>query len=119
MKRPQQPLISTPVNLSNILLDEMYVGFTAATGRLVQYHRVLAWSFSNSNASIEDSLTTLNLPRERAEMEDWELEYWPHRMNYQEIHTMTKGLSEESVIAHETNEAHCPRGCCEAHCLRD
>ncbi|XP_010260207.1 PREDICTED: L-type lectin-domain containing receptor kinase VII.1-like [Nelumbo nucifera] len=143
MKRPQRPLISTPVNLSDILLDEMYVGFTAATGRLVEYHRILAWSFSNSNASIGDSLTTLNLPsfvppknsvfrskgfiagitvavlfvlacsavislllvkrrrrkvRERAEMEDWELEYWPHRMNYQEIHTATKGFSEENVI---------------------
>ncbi|KAJ6377175.1 hypothetical protein OIU76_026194 [Salix suchowensis] len=32
------------------------------------------------------------------EMEDWELEYWPHRIGYQEIEAATKGFSEENVI---------------------
>ena len=31
-------------------------------------------------------------------MEDWELEYWPHRMTYEEIEAATKGFSEENVI---------------------
>ncbi|XP_010260209.1 PREDICTED: L-type lectin-domain containing receptor kinase VII.1-like [Nelumbo nucifera] len=62
LKRPELPLISTPVNLSDVLLDEMYIGFTSSTGRLVAYHRVLAWCFSNSNVSIGDSLLTSSLP---------------------------------------------------------
>lgn len=32
------------------------------------------------------------------EMEDWELEYWPHRMHYQEIYDATNGFSEGNVI---------------------
>lgn len=31
-------------------------------------------------------------------MEDWELEYWPHRISYQEIESATKNFSEENVI---------------------
>ncbi|XP_062082659.1 L-type lectin-domain containing receptor kinase VII.1-like [Humulus lupulus] len=36
--------------------------------------------------------------RERAEMEDWELEYWPHRITYHEIENATKGFDEANVI---------------------
>ncbi|XP_042519670.1 L-type lectin-domain containing receptor kinase VII.1-like [Macadamia integrifolia] len=142
-KRPQRPLISTSLNLSDVLLDEMYVGFAAATGVLVEYHRILSWSFSNSNSSIGDALNTWNLPsfvppkssflsskgfiagftvaltallasmagitlffikrirskkREREAIEDWELEYWPHRINHQEIYTATKRFSDQNLI---------------------
>ncbi|XP_010272491.1 PREDICTED: L-type lectin-domain containing receptor kinase VII.1-like [Nelumbo nucifera] len=144
-RKPQRPLISFPVNLSEVFLDEMYVGFTAATGQLVQYHRILAWSFSNSNISFGDTLATFNLPSfvpsevsafpskgfiagitvavvlfigaccamvflflvkrrkkkkvgEGEEVEEWELEYWPHRIDYQEISAATRGFSEENVI---------------------
>ncbi|XP_047311966.1 L-type lectin-domain containing receptor kinase VII.1-like [Impatiens glandulifera] len=142
-RRPSKPLISTDLNLSNVLEDEMYVGFTAATGRLVESHHILAWSFSNSNFSIHEELITTGLPsfvlpkdpiykskgfiagmtvglffflvlassltlflinrnrrkaREKAEMEEWELEYWPHRIPYQEIYSATKGFSENLVI---------------------
>lgn len=143
MKRPKRPLLSVPLNLSGVLEDEMYVGFTAATGQLVESHKILAWSFSNRNFSLSEELITSGLPsfvlpkdsifkskgfisgvtvgglfiivavvlfslflikrkqrraREREEMEDWELEYWPHRITYQEIEAATKGFSEENVI---------------------
>lgn len=146
MRRPIRPLISTHVNLSDIFLDEMYVGFTAATGALVQTHRILAWSFSNSNPRVGDELITSNLPsfvprsssefpskgfiismtvatmfliccgfgiyfllnrkrrrrrmrmRDVEGMEDWELEFWPHRIAYEDIHTATKGFSDENLI---------------------
>lgn len=143
MKRPRRPLISEFVNLSTVLLDDMYAGFCAATGQLVESHMILAWSFSNSNFSIGDALLTTNLPsfvpakgsvfrskgfivgvsvgsifvvgcgvlvfvilyeRKRRKgkigegIEDWEMEYWPHRINYQEIYAATKGFSEENVI---------------------
>jgi hypothetical protein len=143
MERPRRPLISEFVNLSTVLLDDMYAGFGAATGQLVESHKILAWSFSNSNSSIGDALLTRNLPSfvppkgsvfrskgfvvgvsvasffvavcgvlvyvilyrkkrrkgmEGEGIEDWEMEYWPHRINYQEISAATKGFSEENVI---------------------
>ncbi|KAJ4703488.1 Lectin receptor kinase [Melia azedarach] len=143
VKRPKRPLLNFPLNLSDVLEDEMYVGFTASTGQLVESHKILAWSFSNSNFSLSEELITTGLPsfvlpktpvykskgfiagvtvggffvilsgvllslflierrrgkaRERAEMEDWELEYWPHRITYQEIEAATKGFTEENVI---------------------
>ncbi|KAK3204159.1 hypothetical protein Dsin_018205 [Dipteronia sinensis] len=143
MTRPKRNLLSVSLNLSGVFEDEMYVGFTASTGQLVESHKILAWSFSNSNFSLSEKLITTGLPsfvlpkisifksksfiagatvggfivvvvcvlfslflikrsrrkaRERAEMEDWELEYWPHRITYQEIEAATKGFSEENVI---------------------
>ena len=140
LARPQRPLLSVPLNLSEVFEDEMYVGFTSSTGQLVQSHKLLAWSFSNSNFSLSEMLITTGLPsfvlpkssivrskgfiagvtvggffviglgalfwikrqrrraRERGEMEEWELEYWPHRITYQEIEAATKGFSEENVI---------------------
>ncbi|KFK32237.1 hypothetical protein AALP_AA6G215600 [Arabis alpina] len=141
--RPKVPLISKSLNLSSVLEDEMFVGFTAATGRLVQSHMILAWSFSNSNFTFSDGLITTGLPsfvipkesivkskwfvavlvlvcflvvgfvgfvvfvvvrkrlekaRKRALMEDWEMEYWPHRITYEEIESGTKGFDEKNVI---------------------
>ncbi|KAL3820473.1 hypothetical protein ACJIZ3_006378 [Penstemon smallii] len=142
MTRPSRPLLSVSVNLSGVLKDEMYVGFTAYTGTLIQSHKILGWSFSNTNFSISQGLITTGLPsfelrtpiyrsrgfiagmvvgglslviicsvitflfirrnkrirKEREGMEDWELEYWPHRLNYQEIDLATKNFSEENVI---------------------
>ncbi|XP_010555118.1 PREDICTED: probable L-type lectin-domain containing receptor kinase VII.2 isoform X2 [Tarenaya hassleriana] len=127
---------------SGVLLDNMFVGFTGATGQLVQSHRILAWSFSNSDFSIGDALTTTNLPsfvlsknsvirskgfiagvsisslvfigviglalyailvkRQRKwreeDVEDWETEYWPHRVHYRDVFAATKGFSEENLI---------------------
>ncbi|CBI14848.3 unnamed protein product, partial [Vitis vinifera] len=117
--RPQRPLLSVALNLSDVFLDDMYVGFTAATGRLVESHRILAWSFSNSNFSLSSELITMGVffcvvfcsvfswflirwkrlrARRREGMEEWELEYWPHRITHQEIEAATNGFSEENVI---------------------
>ncbi|KAK2651127.1 hypothetical protein Ddye_018616 [Dipteronia dyeriana] len=141
--RPIRPLISEFLDLSGVLLDEMYAGFTGATGRLVESHKILSWSFSNSNFSIGDALVTTNLPsfvlpkesvfrskgfiigvsvgavlivvcgvvicavlvmkkrkkmEGKEEIEDWELQYWPHRIGYQEVYAATKGFSEENVV---------------------
>ncbi|XP_027343325.1 L-type lectin-domain containing receptor kinase VII.1-like [Abrus precatorius] len=140
-KKPRVPLICSYVNLSEVLMDETYVGFSAATGRIVDSAKILAWSFSNSNFSIADALVTENLPsfvhhkgwfsRARAiavvvtsvfcvliigcgyavffihhkgdkaeeEIEDWELEYWPHRISFHEIDAAIRGFSEENVVA--------------------
>lgn len=144
MKRPNQPLLSVAnLNLSQVFEDEMYVGFTAATGALIQSHKILGWSYSNSNFNLSERLITAGLPnfelpktpfhkakafiagltagvvflamicsavafllmrrnrvmrKRREEMEDWELEYWPHRISYQKIESATKNFAEENVI---------------------
>jgi hypothetical protein len=145
MKRPMKPLLNVSIDLSEVFEDEMYVGFSSSTGLLIQSHKILAWSFSNSNFSLSEELVTTGLPsfvlpkgsifrskvfiagitvggffgvglcalfalffikrkrrgvqvREREEMEEWELEYWPHRMSYQEIGAATREFSEENVI---------------------
>ncbi|XP_038690659.1 L-type lectin-domain containing receptor kinase VII.1-like [Tripterygium wilfordii] len=143
MERPKTALLNVSLNLSAVFEEEMYVGFTGATGRLVQSHRILAWSFSNTKFSLSERLITTGLPsfvlpkdsvfkskgyiagitaggffvlvlcallslylvkrkqrkaRQREEMEDWELEYWPHRITYQEVDSATKGFTEDNVI---------------------
>ncbi|KAK8575238.1 hypothetical protein V6N12_062914 [Hibiscus sabdariffa] len=142
VKRPNRPLLNVSLNLSDVFEDEMYVGFTSSTGRLVESHRILSWSFSNSNFSLSQRLVTTGLPlftipktpfhkrrsfiagvtvgslvvvglvallslclirrerrkaKERAAMEDWEFEYWPHKMSYQEIDAATGGFSDENI----------------------
>ncbi|KAL6337679.1 hypothetical protein AAG906_037272 [Vitis piasezkii] len=43
--KPSRPLLSTRVDLSHILKDTMYVGFSSATGKLADSHYILGWSF--------------------------------------------------------------------------
>ncbi|PIA58113.1 hypothetical protein AQUCO_00500212v1 [Aquilegia coerulea] len=45
MPRPTQPLITFSVDLSLVIAEYMYVGFSASTGLLAATHSVLGWSF--------------------------------------------------------------------------
>jgi hypothetical protein len=42
--RPRRPLISQPVDLLPIFKQDMYVGFSASTGKLASSHYILSWS---------------------------------------------------------------------------
>jgi serine/threonine protein kinase len=44
--KPRTPLISEAIDLSTVLADTMYVGFSSATGVVKTQHYVLGWSFS-------------------------------------------------------------------------
>ncbi|RCV13681.1 hypothetical protein SETIT_2G365200v2 [Setaria italica] len=46
LSRPKKPLLQTTVNLSDVVQDTAYVGFTSATGILFSRHFVLGWSFA-------------------------------------------------------------------------
>jgi serine/threonine protein kinase len=59
--KPDQPLLSTPIDLSRVLLDSMYIGFTAATGGLTSSHYILGWSFNRSGQA--QSLDVSKLPQ--------------------------------------------------------
>ncbi|EOA20111.1 hypothetical protein CARUB_v10000390mg [Capsella rubella] len=43
--KPRTPLVSIVRDLSSVLLQDMYVGFSSATGNIVSEHFVLGWSF--------------------------------------------------------------------------
>ncbi|XP_057829151.2 L-type lectin-domain containing receptor kinase SIT2-like [Cryptomeria japonica] len=133
--RPQKPLISLKnMSLSNIFEEEMYVGFSAATGTVVEDHCVLAWSFSTNGSAPELDLSHLpslimrkdsnsrfiaeiTIPlvlvlllmiaagvfwwkrnKYRDDTEEWEMEYWPHRFSYKDLHIATKGFRDEQVL---------------------
>ncbi|XP_059431079.1 L-type lectin-domain containing receptor kinase SIT2-like [Corylus avellana] len=58
--KPDRPLLSTPIDLSEILLESMYVGFSSATGTLASSHYILGWSFNKSGPA--QSLDVASLP---------------------------------------------------------
>ncbi|ESQ37478.1 hypothetical protein EUTSA_v10002842mg [Eutrema salsugineum] len=53
IKKPDQPLMSRSINLSEIFQDKMYVGFSASTGNLLSNHYILGWSFSRSKELLQ------------------------------------------------------------------
>lgn len=57
--KPTQPLLSTPIDLSLILSDSMYVGFSAATGSMASDHYILGWSFNKSGQARSLELSKL------------------------------------------------------------
>ncbi|KAL5549855.1 hypothetical protein UlMin_000031 [Ulmus minor] len=62
-QKPKSPLISRPVDLSPILQEFMYVGFSASTGLLASSHYVLGWSFKmNGEARALDLAALPKLP---------------------------------------------------------
>ncbi|XP_055962242.1 L-type lectin-domain containing receptor kinase I.8-like [Mercurialis annua] len=58
--KPEKPLLSKNVDLSLVLLDSMYVGFSASTGTMSSYHYILGWSFNKGGPS--QSLDLSQLP---------------------------------------------------------
>ncbi|KAA8543839.1 hypothetical protein F0562_021984 [Nyssa sinensis] len=64
--KPNHPLLSTPIDLSLILLDSVYVGFSSATGTVASNHYVLGWSFNRSGQAQRLELSKLpSFPRPR------------------------------------------------------
>ncbi|KAI8573934.1 hypothetical protein RHMOL_Rhmol01G0314600 [Rhododendron molle] len=64
--KPDQSLLSTHINLSSILLDSMYIGFTATTGAVSGNHYVLGWSFNKSGKAQGLEISKLpSLPHQR------------------------------------------------------
>ncbi|XP_058211356.1 L-type lectin-domain containing receptor kinase SIT2-like [Rhododendron vialii] len=57
--KPDQSLLSTHINLSSILLDSMYVGFSAATGIISGNHYILGWSFNKSGKAQDLDISEL------------------------------------------------------------
>ncbi|GMN24071.1 hypothetical protein TIFTF001_000399 [Ficus carica] len=58
--KPDRPLLSTSIDLSRVLVEHMYVGFSSSTGTLASDHYILGWSFNRSGQA--QSLDIAKLP---------------------------------------------------------
>ncbi|CDP17278.1 unnamed protein product [Coffea canephora] len=103
--KPNTPLLSLSCDLSPILQQTMYVGFSASTSPIdigIAYF-VLGWSFKmNGDVQPLDLSRLPQLPRRKwkfAEvLEEWELAYGPHRFKYKDIYIATKGFTEKQPL---------------------
>ncbi|XP_050203673.1 L-type lectin-domain containing receptor kinase IV.1 [Mercurialis annua] len=135
--KPSVPLLSLTRDLSPVLQETMYVGFSSSTGSVLTSHYVLGWSFMMNGQA--QPLVLSNLPklprigpkkkskfltigvpvisisvvllaisglvyfirrrRKYAEvLEDWELDYWPHRFKFKDLYIGTKGFKEKELL---------------------
>ncbi|KAK6933139.1 Legume lectin domain [Dillenia turbinata] len=57
--KPRSPILSYKVDLSPILYNRMYVGFSASTGLLASSHYIFGWSFNMSGEAKSLDLSSL------------------------------------------------------------
>ncbi|RRT63083.1 hypothetical protein B296_00013942 [Ensete ventricosum] len=137
LAKPHKPLLSDTIDLSSVLSDPMYVGFSSSTGPFLTSHYVLGWSFKMNGVApdLDDSLLPLlPCPRSKGKsnvldivlplasagfvlitlgiivllvrrrikyaelLEDWELEYGPHRFSYKDLFEATKGFRDKELL---------------------
>uniref|UniRef100_A0ACD5UZI9 Uncharacterized protein n=1 Tax=Avena sativa TaxID=4498 RepID=A0ACD5UZI9_AVESA len=64
MSKPARPLVSATYNLSGVLTEQQYVGFSSATGPINFRHYILGWSFGvNQSAPAIDIAKLPKVPR--------------------------------------------------------
>nr|XP_023922353.1 L-type lectin-domain containing receptor kinase IV.1-like [Quercus suber]POE98068.1 l-type lectin-domain containing receptor kinase iv.2 [Quercus suber] len=68
--KPNRPLLSTPIDLSQYLLESMYVGFSAATGAVASDHYILGWSFNKSGQAQSLDVSKLPQPPQQRKSKD-------------------------------------------------
>ncbi|KAJ7961388.1 L-type lectin-domain containing receptor kinase [Quillaja saponaria] len=57
--KPRTPILSFPLDLSPVLDEYMYVGFSASTGLLASSHYLLGWSFKMNGPARDIDLSSL------------------------------------------------------------
>lgn len=140
-EKPRLSLLSYDVDLSSVLGDEMYVGFSASTGLLASSHYILGWNFNMSGEALSLSLPSLpRIPRsikkkkkkkkspglilgvslscslliiavlvaaamfrikkakDEDRVEEWELDFGPHRFSYRELKKATNGFGDRELL---------------------
>ncbi|KAM7259715.1 hypothetical protein ACFE04_015456 [Oxalis oulophora] len=61
ISKPNSTLLSSHINISDIFLDTMYVGFSASTGAITADHYILGWSFNKTGKA--QAIQPSNLPK--------------------------------------------------------
>ncbi|KAF8690703.1 hypothetical protein HU200_041078 [Digitaria exilis] len=65
MAKPSKPLLSTTYNISTVLTNKAYIGFSSSTGSFIARHYVLGWSFGINKPALPIDITKLpKLPHE-------------------------------------------------------
>ncbi|XP_078428238.1 L-type lectin-domain containing receptor kinase SIT2-like [Wolffia australiana] len=59
LPRPMKPLISASANISSIVKEETFIGFTASTGAATESNIILAWSFKLNGEAEELDLSKI------------------------------------------------------------
>ncbi|XP_057868363.2 L-type lectin-domain containing receptor kinase IV.1-like [Cryptomeria japonica] len=138
MEKPIRPLISVKkFNLSAVLKEDVYVGFSASTGfQAIEDHHILGWSFSTEGKAPTLDLSDLPslIRKERTTksrgfaagvtaaslvvffvavffalikvkeiinrdlIEEWELEFWPHRIPHEELKAATQNFNNDQLV---------------------
>ncbi|XBI49327.1 hypothetical protein VPH35_112905 [Triticum aestivum] len=97
MAKPTKPTVSANYNLSSVLTDVAYIGFSAALGKINTKHYVLGWSFGLNSPAPAINLTMLpKLPPELRD--DWEVEFGPHRFSYKDLFRATEGFDNKNLL---------------------
>lgn len=66
--KPRRPTVSTRYNLSAVLKDVAYIGFSSSTGKINTRHYVLGWSFAMNSPAPAINVTMLpDLPRHQTQ----------------------------------------------------
>ncbi|XP_078150660.1 L-type lectin-domain containing receptor kinase SIT2-like [Carex rostrata] len=133
------PLLSYKFNLSTVLNDSMYIGFSSSTGSFPSSHYILGWNFKlNGEAPSINPSNLPKLPRTTSKgrskskvlaivmpfvsvtfililvaflllymkrrfmyaelLEDWEVEFGPHRFSYKDLYRATNGFKEKDFL---------------------
>ncbi|KQK20961.1 hypothetical protein BRADI_1g57775v3 [Brachypodium distachyon] len=115
--KPQRPLFTTTTNLSDVLQDPSYVGFSGSTGPLSSLYCVLGWSFGMGGPAPQINFT--NLPtllrgHRKAQSKVLEIilliatamfvtimgtsEFGPHRFSYKDLYHATEGFKNQNLL---------------------
>ncbi|TVU40981.1 hypothetical protein EJB05_14467, partial [Eragrostis curvula] len=106
--KPKHPLLAQRINLSQVFLDHMYVGFSSSS-QFIHGYFILGCSFNvNAKATTLDysklpkvsatQLLGFGVMGYREIREDWELEFGPHRFSYKDLFHATNGFKEKFLI---------------------
>ncbi|KAL0683031.1 hypothetical protein Bca4012_049879 [Brassica carinata] len=97
--KPKLPLLSLQKDLSPYFLESMYAGFTSSTGMLTASHYILAWNFKMNGTAQDIDPSRLPDRKKLLEvLEDWEVQFGPHRFAYKDLHTATKGFKDTELL---------------------
>jgi Legume lectin domain/Protein kinase domain len=135
--KPIKPLLSHKFNLSTVLNDSMYIGFSSSTSGFHSSHYILGWSFKLNGVAPSIDLSKLpelprTTPKARSKvfdimmplasatsvlvlvcfiffymrrrfryaelLEDWEVEFGPHRFSYKDLYRATNGFKEKELL---------------------
>ncbi|KAJ0026109.1 hypothetical protein Pint_07704 [Pistacia integerrima] len=86
VSKASKPLLSKHIDLSEVLLESMYVGLSAATALAVAL------------ITVGGAVYIVRKKKYEEVYEDWEKAYGPHRLFYKNLYKATKGFKEKEVI---------------------